>query len=44
MGTDMITSISYSTDNGSTWTTTDNEDDKEEHLTISVDVSEGDKV
>ena len=44
MGTDMITSISYSTDNGETWTTTQNQDNKEEHLVIAVDVNEGDKV
>lgn len=44
MGTDMITSISYSTDNGETWTTTNNVNNKEEHLSIDVDVTEGDKV
>ena len=44
IGTDMITSISYSTDNGETWTTTNNVNDKEENLVITVDVSEGDKV
>lgn len=44
MGTDMITSISYSTDNGETWTTTANQNNKEEHLSIDVDVNEGDKV
>ena len=44
MGTDMITSISYSTDNGETWTTTANQDNKEEHLTIDVNVNTGDKV
>lgn len=44
MGTDMITSISYSTDNGETWTTTANQDNKEQHLTIDVDVNTGDKV
>ena len=44
MGTDMITSISYSTDNGETWTTTNNVNNKEEHLVIDVDVEEGDKV
>ena len=44
MGTDLITSISYSTDNGETWTTTENEDDKEENLQISVNVQAGDKV
>ena len=44
MGTDMITSISYSTDNGETWTTTNNTDGKTENLVIDVNVSEGDKV
>ena len=44
MGTDMITSISYSTDDGETWTTTQNQDNKSEHLSITVNVSEGDKV
>ena len=44
MGTEYITSISYSTDNGETWTTTNNTNNKEEHLTISVNVNEGDKV
>ena len=44
MGTDMITSISYSTDNGSTWTITNNVNNKEEHLQITVNVSEGDKI
>ena len=44
MGTDMITSISYSTDNGETWTTTQNTNDKTEHLVIDVNVNEGDKV
>jgi hypothetical protein len=44
MGTDMITSISYSTDGGETWITTDNVNDKEENLVIDVDVEEGDKV
>ena len=44
MGTDYITSISYSTDNGQTWTTTNNEDDKEENLVIKVEVNAGDKV
>ena len=44
MGTDMITSISYSTDGGETWTTTANQNNKEEHLSIDVDVEEGDKV
>ena len=44
MGTDMIESISYSTDNGETWTTTNNVNDKEENLSIDVNVNEGDKV
>ena len=44
MGTDMITSISYSTDDGETWTTTANQNNKEEHLSIDVNVNEGDKV
>ena len=44
MGTDMITSISYSTDDGETWTTTNNTDNKSEHLAITVNVNEGDKV
>ena len=44
MGTDMITSISYSTDNGETWNTIDNTNDKSEHLVIIVNVDEGDKV
>ena len=44
MGTDMITSISYSTDGGETWTTTNNVNNKEENLVIDVDVEEGDKV
>ena len=44
MGTDLITSISYSTDDGETWTTTANQDNKEENLVIDVDVEEGDKV
>ena len=44
MGTDMITSISYSTDDGETWTTTANQNNKQENLSIDVDVNEGDKV
>ena len=44
MGTDMITSISYSTDNGETWATTNNTNDKEENLVIDVNVNNGDKV
>ena len=44
MGTDMITSISYSMDNGETWTTTANQDNKSENLVIDVNVNTGDKV
>jgi hypothetical protein len=44
MGADMITSISYSTDDGETWTTTANQNNKQEHLIIDVNVNEGDKV
>jgi len=44
MGTDMITSISYSTDNGTTWVTTPNQNNKSEHLTIDVNVNTGDKI
>lgn len=44
MGTNMITSISYSKDNGNTWTTTNNVDNKSEHLAINVSVNEGDEV
>ena len=44
MGTDMITSISYSTDNGTTWVTTLNQDNKSEHLVINVDANMGDKI
>jgi hypothetical protein len=42
MGTEYITSISYSTDNGNTWTTITNEDDKENNLSIDVNVNDGD--
>lgn len=44
MGTDYITSISYSKDNGETWTTVNNENNKEANLQIEVDVEEGDKI
>lgn len=44
MNTDMITSISYSTNNGETWTTTNNTNNKSGHLVITVNVNEGDKV
>ena len=44
METDMITSISYSADNGETWTTTNNTDGKSEDLVITVNVNEGDNI
>jgi len=44
MGTDMITSVSYSTDGGETWATTNNTNNKSEHLAITVNVNEGDRV
>lgn len=44
MGTEYITSISYSTDNGETWTTINNTNDKTENLVIDVNVNNGDKV
>ena len=44
MGTDKIESISYSTDNGSTWTTTNNQNDKEDNLVITVNVTTGDTI
>ena len=44
IGTEYITSISYSTDNGNTWTTTNNVNNKADHLSITVNVNEGDKV
>ena len=44
MGTDKITSISYSTDNGATWTTTPNQDNKDANLSITVEVNKGDKI
>lgn len=44
MSTDMITSVSYSTDNGETWTTTNNTNNKSEHLVIAVNVNEGDRI
>ena len=43
MGTEYITSISYSTDN-ETWTTINNTNNKSEHLVITVNVNEGDRV
>ena len=44
MGTEYITSINYSTDNGETWTTTNNINGKEENLVIDVNVNNGVKV
>lgn len=44
MGTDMIISISYSTNNGVAWTTEMNQNDKEEHFSINVNVNEGDTI
>ena len=44
MGTDKITSISYSTDNGATWTTTENQNNKGANLSITVSVNKGDKI
>ena len=44
MGTEYITSISYSTDGGKTWNTTNNTDNKIQNAVITVSVSEGDKV
>lgn len=43
-GTEYITSISYSVDKGCTWVTTNNTDDKQEHLSITVNVSKGDRI
>ena len=42
--TDCIVSIDYSVDNGNTWVTTLNEDNKEENLVINVNVNAGDKI
>ena len=44
MGTDMITSISYSTDDGETWVTTNNTNGKTNNLQITVNVNSGDTV
>ena len=41
MGTEYITSISYSTDNGNTWSTIANEDNKENNLSIDVNMNDG---
>lgn len=42
--TSLITSISYSTDEGETWTTTQNVDGRNSTLEINVNVSNGDRV
>ena len=44
MGTDKIESISYSTDNGKTWTTTPNQDNKSQNIVIGVNVNTGDTI
>ena len=42
LSTSYMTSISYSTDGGNTWTTTNNEDNQT--INITVNVNEGDKI
>ena len=44
MGTEYITSISYSKNNGETWTTTTNKDNKEANLVITVNVNAGETI
>ena len=44
VGTDILTSISYSLDKGNTWTTTLNQDNKEGYLVIDVDVQASDEI
>ena len=44
MGTDKIESISYSTDNGATWTTANNQNNKESDLVITLNVNTGDTI
>jgi len=44
LGTDYIKSISYSTDNGETWSTTNNTDGKTADLEIIVNANIGDKI
>ena len=44
IGTDIINTISYSTDNGETWTTVQNQNNKEESLAINVNVNVGDEI
>ena len=41
---DMIESISYSVDNGQTWTKVENQNDKSENLAIIVQANAGDKI
>ena len=42
--TDMIESVSYSTDGGNTWTTANNQDSKQEDIRITVSMEAGDKI
>lgn len=42
--TDVVESISYSLDNGDTWITTLNQDNKNDNIKITVNVDTGDKV
>ena len=44
INTNLLKSISYSIDNGTTWTTINNEDNKEDNIQINVNASKGDKV
>lgn len=44
IGTDKLASVSYSTDDGATWTTVNNQDGRTEELEVKVNVHEGDKV
>ena len=44
INTDLLTSISYSVDNGTTWTTINNKDDKKDNIQIDINVNEGDKI
>ena len=44
INTDLLTSISYSVDNGNTWITTNNTNNKNNNIQIDVYVNEGDKV
>ena len=42
--TTELTSMSYSIDNGETWNTTNNTDEKTDDLSINISVSSGDKI